>query len=134
MNLLDRAPLDLLLAVPRVGLVWQECRNLLSAERRSDSSACQRPAWPGISADAGTLPDNSSSGCMISLMAHFRLHQRYKELQEKSKQISHRALIISLDINLTSQLYENYARRSCVCLCLLTVLLASFDVLKSNKE
>jgi hypothetical protein len=54
---------------------------------------------------------------MISLMAHFRLHHRYKELQKNQQTLTKPGIanivmhIISLGVHLTSRLQENYACR-----------------------
>lgn len=62
-------------------LVVAEGRTLPWAERRISTSACQTPIVRGNAVNVDTLLDNSSSDCKISLMEHFRLHHRYKELQ-----------------------------------------------------
>lgn len=98
-----------------MGLVLVEYHSLPLAVRRNAMNACQRPTLLGIFEVEDILPGSSSSGCMISLMAHFRLHLRYKELhgddgerdrknetgrEKKSKINFIIILIISLGINL----------------------------------
>lgn len=93
LNLLGRRALlvDRPLVGPRVETELREYRTQTSVERHIAANAYQIPALLGIFADEDIRPGNSNSGCMISLMAHFRLHHHYKELQ-KSKQIfQHRA-------------------------------------------
>jgi hypothetical protein len=45
-------------------------------------SAYQRRAELDSVASVDSHPGNSSSGCTISLMAHFRLHHRYRALED----------------------------------------------------
>jgi hypothetical protein len=52
------------------------------AAQRIAASGGRRPTSLDNAADEDILPGSSNSGCMISLMAHFRLHLRYKELQD----------------------------------------------------
>lgn len=62
--------------------VLVECRTRRLVERRISMSAYQRQVVPDSAASGDSLPGNSSSGCTISLMAHFRLHHRYRALDE----------------------------------------------------
>lgn len=122
LNLLDHAlhfqrfPADL-----REVRVLRGCHNLLWVARHNDLNVCQRPTSPGIVEVEDILLGSSNSGCMISLMAHFRLHPRYKELQKTNKLTHSQAgkasrffivmHIISLGVHLTSRLRRNYACR-----------------------
>jgi hypothetical protein len=77
-------------------------------------SVYQRPTLLGSVEDEDILLGSSNNGCMISLMAHFRLHPRYKELQKINKLTHSQAgkaskfftvmHIISLGVHLTFQL------------------------------
>ena len=90
-NLLDRAFHSRLPAALQLVLVQREYRNPLSVVQHIGWSVYQRLTLLDNVADEDILPDSSNSGCMISLMAHFRLHPRYKELQ-KTKPTNSRKL------------------------------------------
>ena len=85
-NLLGHALLDRHLAGPLAVVSVETLRTHQSVAQRIAESVGQRPTLLDNAADEDILPGSSNSGCMISLMAHFRLHLHYKELQDGKRE------------------------------------------------
>lgn len=77
--------LDLVLALVPVRAL-PEYHSLQLEAQRIVRNVCRRRAELDNVGDGDILPDNSSSGCKISLMAHFRLHLRYRVLRNRREE------------------------------------------------